>query len=79
MIFSSVLCIYILTFCLQAAAFRNRILRSIDYGEALEELTSLDISSVGQDYIPDVYAYIHSFTTKVFFWSGFLLSFYLLT
>ena len=50
---------------LQAAAFRTRILRSVDFGEALEERTSRDISSVGHEYTPELFVYLNSFTTKV--------------
>jgi hypothetical protein len=49
---------------LQASAFRNRILRSVDFAVALDDVTSGDISSVGHDYIPDAYDYLNPFTNK---------------
>ena len=49
----------------QTAAIRNRILRSVDFAGALDELTSRDISSVGHEYTPEQYVYLHSFTSKV--------------
>lgn len=49
---------------LQASAFRNRILRSVDFAVALDDVTSGDISSVGHDYIPDSYDYLNPYTNK---------------
>ncbi len=52
-------------FYLQAAAFRTRILRSVDFAVALEEATSRDTSNAGGDYIPEIYAYLHTIQGEV--------------